>query len=216
MTIADLLAPLNTTLFTVFNAPVTVTEVLGFGTGALCVWLVAKQHLLNWPIGIANNLVFLALFATAGLYADAGLQVVYILLALYGWWAWMYGGSQHDTLRVGHTPRKTAIVLAAATVLATLGLWGLLDRMTDSTVPLWDAATTALSLAATYGQTRKHLECWWIWMAADVLYVPLYASKGLWLTALLYVGFFLLCLNGYLSWRKDLRQPALEAPAAAA
>jgi nicotinamide mononucleotide transporter len=215
MTLQDLLAPLNAPLFTLFNSPVTWTEVLGFGTGALCVWLVAKQHLWNWPIGLANNVLFLLLFATAGLYADAGLQVIYMILAVYGWWSWRFGGAQHDGLQVSAMPGRTAWLLGAATLLATLGLWALLDRVTDSSVPLWDAVTTALSLAATYGQTRKYLQCWWIWIAADVLYVPLYASKGLWLTAGLYVGFILLCLNGYLSWRRDLRQAPATLPVAA-
>lgn len=215
MTIQDLLAPLNAPIFTLFNSPVTWTEVLGFGTGALCVWLVAKQHLWNWPIGLANNMLFLLLFATAGLYADAGLQVIYMILAVYGWWSWRFGGAQHDGLKVSAMPGRTAWLLGAATLLATLGLWALLDRVTDSSVPLWDAVTTALSLAATYGQTRKYLQCWWIWIAADVLYVPLYASKGLWLTGGLYVGFILLCLNGYLSWRRDLRQAPATLPVAA-
>jgi nicotinamide mononucleotide transporter len=159
--------------------------------------------------------LFLLLFATAGLYADAGLQVVYMVLAVYGWWSWRFGGAQHDGLKVSAMPGRTALVLGAATLLTTLGLWALLDRVTDSSVPLWDAVTTALSLAATYGQTRKYLQCWWIWIAADVLYVPLYASKGLWLTAGLYVGFILLCLNGYLSWRRDLRQAPASVPVAA-
>ncbi|MFN3431137.1 MAG: nicotinamide riboside transporter PnuC, partial [Candidatus Sericytochromatia bacterium] len=150
---------------------------------------------------------FLALFATSGLYADAGLQVVYMGLALYGWWAWLHGGTDHGTLRVSRMPRATAIALGVATVAATIGLTLLLDRVTDSTVPAWDAVTTALSLAATYAQTRKQLACWWIWIAADVLYVPLYASKGLWLTALLYLGFIALCLNGYRSWKRDLHAP---------
>lgn len=215
MTLQDLLAPLNAPLFTIFNSPVTWTEVLGFGTGALCVWLVARQHLWNWPIGLANNVLFLLLFATAGLYADAGLQVVYMILAVYGWWSWRFGGAQHDGLKVSAMPGRTAWLLGVATLLATLGLWAMLDRVTDSSVPLWDAVTTALSLAATYGQTRKYLQCWWIWIAADVLYVPLYASKGLWLTAGLYVGFILLCLNGYLSWRRDLRQAPAAMPVAA-
>ncbi|WP_031186945.1 nicotinamide mononucleotide transporter family protein, partial [Streptomyces sp. NRRL S-1896] len=61
---------------TILDTPVSWTEVLGFGSGALCVWLVARQHLANWPIGIANNLFFILLFTQAGLYADAGLQIV--------------------------------------------------------------------------------------------------------------------------------------------
>lgn len=70
------------------------TEVLGFVTGAVCVVLVARQHIANWPVGIANNVFFIVLFVQSGLYADAGLQVVFIALAAYGWWSWTHGVDQ--------------------------------------------------------------------------------------------------------------------------
>ncbi|MZE77517.1 nicotinamide riboside transporter PnuC [Streptomyces xinghaiensis] len=206
MDIADLLAPLQQPLFTALDTPVSWVEVLGFGSGALCVWLVARQHIANWPIGIANNLFFILLFAGAGLYADAGLQVVYIALAVYGWRAWVTGGPEAASgrLPVSRTPARTWWVLASATLTGTVLLTLLLDRATDSTVPFWDALTTALSLAATYGQCRKKVESWYLWIAADVVYVPLYAYKGLYLTALLYLGFMALCLLGLRSWRREL------------
>jgi nicotinamide mononucleotide transporter len=208
MTLADVFAALSSPAVRVASNTVSWTEAIGFVTGSLCVWLVAKQHLWNWPIGIANNLLFLLLFATSGLYADAGLQVVYVILAVYGWWAWMFGGKDHDALAVTRTDRQTAIGLAVFVVLGTVALWLFLDHATDSSVPAFDAFTTSLSLAATWGQTRKQLECWWLWIAVDVVYVPLYAYKGLWLTAILYVGYMLLCINGYLTWRKGLATPA--------
>jgi nicotinamide mononucleotide transporter len=206
--LADLLAPLQQPLFTLLDTAVSWVEVLGFGSGALCVWLVARRHVANWPIGIANNVFFLLLFAASGLYADAWLQVVYIVLALYGWWSWVSGGAPDASgrLRVSHTGAGTWWLLGAATVAATALLSLLLDRTTDSTVPFWDALTTALSLAATYGQCRKKVESWYLWLAADVVYVPLYAVKGLYLTALLYVGFMALCVVGLLGWRRESRR----------
>ena len=205
MSLANVLEPLQQPLFTVLDTPVSWTEVLGFGSGALCVWLVARQHLANWPIGIANNLFFVLLFTQAGLYADAGLQLVFIALAAYGWWTWTHGGGPgSDALPVRRTSRTEWTWLLAAGAVGTLALTLLLDRATDSTVPFWDALTTALSLMATYGQCRKRLESWWLWIAADVVYVPLYAHKDLYLTSLLYVGFMTLCVLGLRSWTRDL------------
>lgn len=89
----------------------------------------------------------------------------------------------------------------------TLGLTLLLSRATDSTVPFWDALTTSLSLMATYGQCRKRVESWWLWIAADLVYIPLYAYKELYLTSLLYVGFLTLCLLGLRGWSRDLASP---------
>ncbi|MFF8269997.1 nicotinamide riboside transporter PnuC [Streptomyces sp. NPDC016562] len=182
------------------------TEVLGFVPGALCVWLVARQHIANWPIGIANNVFFIVLFTQAGLYADAGLQIVFIALAAYGWWSWTHGGGPGTTgaLPVRRTTRTEWAALAAAGAVGVLALTLLLSRATDSTVPFWDALTTGLSLAATYGQCRKLVESWWLWIAADLIYIPLYAYKGLHLTALLYVGFLALCVAGLLGWRRTL------------
>ncbi|MDT9693131.1 nicotinamide riboside transporter PnuC [Streptomyces sp. P9(2023)] len=217
MSLADVLEPLQQPLFTLLDTPVSWTEVLGFGSGALCVWLVARQHLANWPVGIANNLFFVLLFTQAGLYADAGLQIVFITLAVYGWWTWTHGGGPgSDSLPVRRTTRTEWTWLLTAGAVGTVGLTLLLDRATDSTVPFWDALTTALSLMATYGQCRKRLESWWLWIAADVVYVPLYAYKELYLTSLLYVGFMTLCVLGLRNWNRDLAgRRAIPAEAAA-
>jgi nicotinamide mononucleotide transporter len=187
--------------FTAFGVGTTWAEVLGFGTGLVNVGLLVRRHILNWPVGILNVLLLMLVFWTAGLYADATLQIVYVVLGGYGWWAWLYGGTSRTPLTVRGTTRTEWLVLAAAGVLLTGGLWMFLDRLTGSTVPLADALTTALSLLATYGQSRKLVESWWLWIAADLIYIPLYAYKDLWLTALLYVGFLLLCVLGLRSWR---------------
>ncbi|MGW4480937.1 nicotinamide riboside transporter PnuC [Rhodococcus triatomae] len=193
---------LNSTAFTAFGAPTTWAEVIGFVTGAWCVYLVGRQSLWNWPIGIANNLVWILLFATAGLYADSGLQVVYIALALWGWSNWARG-RDGGALHVTSTRAGEWAMLAAIGVGGTVALTVLLDTATGSTVPFWDAVTTVLSLLATWGQAKKKWESWLLWIAADLIYIPLYFHKGLTLTALLYAGFLLLCVRGLLAWRRS-------------
>ncbi|GAB4056999.1 nicotinamide riboside transporter PnuC [Catellatospora paridis] len=200
--------------FTVRDTPMTWAEVLGFLTGVLNVWLLVRQDVANWAVGILNVLLLMVVFATYGLYADAGLQVLYVVLGLLGWWQWLRGGDRGGRLEVSRTTRAEWTVLAVAGVAATAGLWLLLDRVTDSTVPLADALTTVLSLVATYLQTRKKLESWWIWIVADLIYIPLYLYKDLWLTGALYVVFLGLCVAGLLAWQNALRA-RVPAPAAA-
>jgi nicotinamide mononucleotide transporter len=146
--------------------------------------------------------LLMVVFWSAGLYADASLQLVYIVLGLIGWWTWQYGGEQHAALRVRTTSPREWAGLAVAGAALTGGLWLFLDRLTGSTVPAADAVTTALSLLATYGQIRKLVENWWLWIAADLIYIPLYGYKDLWLTAILYVAFLVLCILGLRSWRR--------------
>lgn len=200
---------LNSTAFTAFGAPTSWAEVLGFVTGAWCVLLVGRQSVWNWPIGIANNLVWILLFATAGLFADSALQIVYIALAVWGWRNWVHGRAG-DTLPVTGTTGTEWMWLAGAGIAGTGALMLLLDTATSSTVPFWDAVTTVLSLLATWGQATKRWESWLLWITADLIYIPLYLHKGLTLTALLYCGFLLLCVRGLLAWRRSrATEPAL-------
>ncbi|MEO3744081.1 nicotinamide riboside transporter PnuC [Plantactinospora sp. B5E13] len=199
---------LNSAAFTVFGAPTSWAELLGFATGLLCVYLVVRQHIANWPVGILNVLLLMVVFWSAGLYADAGLQIVYVLLGAYGWWSWTFGGAGRSTLRVRRTSRPEWLGLAVAGIVLTGALWYFLDRFTGSTVPLPDALTTALSLLATYGQARKLVESWWFWITVDLVYIPLYGYKDLWLTAILYLAFLALCVLGLRAWRADLRRAA--------
>ena len=93
--------------------PLSLTEALGFATGGTCVWLCVREHIWNWPLGLANNVIFFVLFGHSRLYADMGLQSVYFAFGVYGWWNWLYGGQQHGALNITRTPRLEALALAA-------------------------------------------------------------------------------------------------------
>jgi nicotinamide mononucleotide transporter len=182
--------------------PVSLAELFGDATGIACVWLTARRHIANWPVGLANNAFFLLLFWWAKLYGDAALQLVFAALGVYGWWAWARPGEAERPVR-----RTTALEWAALvplTAAATAGAAAWLARHTDSPVPRWDAAVLCLSLAATYCQARKQLESWWLWIAVDVLSVPLYVVRRLYPTAALYAVFLVLCVGGLRAWSREL------------
>ena len=177
------------------------TEVLGFATGAACVFLAARRNIWTFPVGIANNIVFVVLFVESALYADAGLQLVYLALGVHGWVAWARRGPATEGF-ARRTPRRAWAPLLVAALVGTVVLAVLLASFTDSTTEVPDAATTAVSLVAQYMLNRRWLENWFVWIAVDVAYVGLYAVKGLWITALLYALFIGLCVDGYRAWRR--------------
>lgn len=183
--------------------PYGLTETLGFVTGAACVYLVVKENVWNFPVGIANNVFFLALFAGARLYGDAALQIVYVALGLQGWYLWLRGGRGRTALAVSRAPRRLLAGVVVFVVAGTAALTPALRAAGDS-APLLDALTTVLSLAAQYLLNRKVIENWLLWITADVLYVYLYLARGLQLTAVLYFVFLCLCVAGLLSWRRTL------------
>ena len=177
-------------------------ELLGFITGAACVWLCVTASIWNWPTGIANNIFYIVVFWQSGLYGDSLLQWVYLAIAVYGWWHWPHGGADHSRLNVTRTSAGAFARYLIATAMGTLILFELLRRFTNSTVPFWDGLTTALSLTAQYMLTRKVIENWWFWITADVIYIALYVYKRLYLTSVLYAIFLGMCIVGLRQWRQ--------------
>lgn len=195
--------------------PYSLTETLGFVTGAACVYLVVRQNIWNFPVGLANNVFFIVLFMKTRLYGDAGLQVVYIFLGVHGWYWWLHGGQNRTALAVRHAPRRVLGVLAGVVLVGTAGLAFAL-RAAGGSAPVLDALTTVLSLAAQYLLNCKYVENWHVWIAADLIYLYLYTSRGLHLTAILYFVFLCLCVAGLVSWRRSMAQRQALAPVGAA
>src|SRR5262245_21661144 len=98
-------------------------EAVSFVTGAACVWLTVRENVWNFPIGLVNVATFGFVFLRAGLFADAGLQVVYLLLCARGWYLWLHGGRDGTRLHVTRAWRGELGGVLAGVVLLTLLLW---------------------------------------------------------------------------------------------
>jgi nicotinamide mononucleotide transporter len=180
-------------------------EIVAAIVGAISVFLSGRQRLLAWPTAIVNVLLYAVVFHRAKLYADMGLQVVYAILSCYGWYEWKYGGAQRTPLPVARTAARLWPLLLAIAAAVTLLVGGGLARWTDASIPYIDAALTAVSLVAQWMMTRKLLENWLVWIAVDVVYVPVFVSRGLYVTAALYAVFLGLAIAGWVAWRRDWR-----------
>jgi nicotinamide mononucleotide transporter len=181
-------------------------ELAGFLTGALCVWLLIRQNIWNWPVGIANNIFYIVIFFNSGLYADMGVQFVYIAVAIYGWWNWLHGGVDHAELKVARTSSAGLLGYTALAAFGTAVLYWVLHRFTPSTVPFADGLTSSLFLTAQYMMSRKLIENWWLWIVGDVLVIGLYIYKHLYLTSVLYVIFLAMCVAALVEWERTARR----------
>lgn len=187
-------------------------ELFGFVTGVANVWLVTRQSVWSWPLGVLNAVMYLVVFARAGLYSDSGLQVVYFMLSLYGWWHWTRGNAANPAtgeqvpaqLPVTSTSPELALLLSIIVLVTWISLAQITSRIPGAALPWLDALLVAISLVAQWMMTRKLLANWLLWIAADVVYIGLFVNRGLPLTALLYGIFLALAVWGYISWRRSM------------
>ncbi|MTH55080.1 nicotinamide riboside transporter PnuC [Bacillus mangrovi] len=185
-------------------------EIAASLAGLVCVWLNAKENIWAYPIGIVNLTLFFFIFYEVKLYADAVLQIIFLVLSIYGWVVWL-------TKREGHSVRPTRKITRNETVFLFTGIllvavsWGYgLSAYTDASIPYADASMASMSIFAQAFLSRKVLENWLIWIAVDILSVGIYLYKGLPLIAFTYFVFLLICIYGYISWKKEWQSARLQ------
>ncbi len=182
----------------------TWLEYFGFITTIACIYLAAKENILNWPVSILSIVISAIIYFESYLFGDFALQFYFLFTAFYGWWFWVKKKDQQDKPIVSISMQGWLIVTVTIVVL-TFVLGYLLDRYTPSNVPFEDGFCTAVSLVAQIMLTRKILENWLLWILVNICYVPLLIYKNLNLYALLYVILVFIAIRGYLDWRKTYR-----------
>ena len=173
--------------------------------GLWSVWAYTRQSMWAWPSGLINVVLFIVLFWKSQLYGETGLQVVFVVLQIYGWWCWWRGTGTGDALPITRTSPRLWTVLAAVSVAGIVPLGLFLQHWTTSNTPWWDAVPTILSLVAQWMISKKKLENWYVWIVVDVFSIPLFAYKELYLVSILYAVFLVLCILGVRTWTKTYR-----------
>ena len=180
----------------------------------LSVWFSARNSVHTWWSGIVGCALYGFLFFETRLYADVTLQLFFIGSCIAGWWNWKRGGSRvvapdgggtatvPAELPITRVAPLTAALFLAIAIVAALGYGWLLERLTNAANPFIDSSVLALSILAQLLMVGRKLESWPVWFVVDCIAVPLYASKGLWLTAAVYAFFLVLVVMGWLRWSK--------------
>jgi len=182
----------------------SLLEVSGVVTGILCVYLAAKNKIWSWPLAIISVLIYVVIFTEARLYADAGLQIYFLIMNIYGWYFWGRTSDQQSKVPVSKISFKESLLSIISILLFTAVLGTYLYKGTDASFPYVDSFCTACSLVAQLLLARKIIENWIIWIAVDIIYVWVYISKDLHLTAGMYTLYIFIAAIGYVDWKKSL------------
>ncbi|MDE0880681.1 MAG: nicotinamide riboside transporter PnuC [Sphingomonas bacterium] len=178
--------------------------------------LVARRSIVNYPVAIVAVAIYAGIFADARLYSDMVLQGFFLVVNVYGWIDWARVKGQAGEVVVGTLAVRTRTLWVVG-IAGAAAAWGTgMHAFTDAAYPWWDAGIAAASVAAQVLQARRRVESWWLWIAVDVVSVPLYAVKGLWFTTALYVVLLVISVAGLIDWRRALGRQAHVAGAEAA
>lgn len=181
-----------------------VTTILGL----IYIWLEYRAHIALWVIGIIMPALDVILYWNHGLYGDAGMACYYTFAACYGLYVWKFVKTRKkkEPLPIVYMPRRLYLPTAACFFVAWGAIYYVLITWTDSTVPVLDSFTNALSFVGMWALARKYLEQWLFWMVVDIVCTVLYIQKGIPFKACLYGLYVVIAVAGYQKWKKEAKR----------
>lgn len=180
-------------------------EIIAVALGVANILLVARRSIWNFPVALVMVTLYARIFWDAKLYSDAGLQVFFFAVNLYGWWSWRANKAEAGEIVVERLTHAALVAWIGGSILAVLAWGTIMARLTDASLPYADASVAMLSVAAQLLMTWRKLENWYWWIIVNIISVGLYAVKGLYLTTGLYALFLGLAVWGLINWHKTAR-----------
>ena len=168
--------------------------------------LAMREHIGCWFCALVSTAIYTRLYWDVSLFMDSLLNVYYMGMAVYGWYAWRRGGEDHQGIAIRTWPLTAHVIALSVIVVLALINGFLLSRYTQAAFPYLDSLTTWASILTTWMVTRKVLENWIYWIFIDALSIYLYIERGLMLTAGLFALYVVIAVFGFLEWRKNYQQ----------
>ena len=190
----------------------TPLEIAANAVTTLSIWLAARNNRHTWTTGIAGCALFAVQFYLVQLYADVTLQVFFMATSAAGWWHWRRADNRGSGVEqpVTRASLKAVLFMVTAAITVTAAYGYLLHRYTDAYMPYLDASVLAFSVVAQCLLMRRQVQTWPVWLIVNTLCVPLFASRGLWLTAALYSAYWVNAWYGWSRWRVAMRRSESE------
>lgn len=188
-----------------------ILEILGFSVGVLYLWWEYHANSKLWFASIVMPTISMWVYLRKGIYADFAINIYYFLIAIYGYIVWTRKRTRHDEdvpkkeeLPISHISKTRLVGCVAVFFALWIAFYCVLRFVTDSSVPVADSFTTALSIVAMWMLAQKYVEQWIAWIAVDAVCVGLYAYKGIYLYAVLYSVYTVIAFVGYRNWKRKM------------
>jgi nicotinamide mononucleotide transporter len=180
-------------------------EAIAMVTAIAYLWLAIRQNIWCWAAAVISTTIYTFVMYGAGLYMESALQIFYIALAVYGWHSWRQGSRPGESgLVISTWSARHHLFAVGGILLLAIGSGLLLHKFTVAALPYLDSFTTWGAIVATYMVARKILENWLYWFVIDSVSVYLYVSRGLYLTAMLFLIYLVMIFFGYRVWRRSM------------
>ena len=178
----------------------SIIEWLGVLTGLLYVILISFKNITAWLFALLSSAIYVYLCFISNLFLETGLQLFYVAMAIFGWLKWKKDSLENETNIIKWDYRLHLLnILISGSLTFIIGY--IFDNFTSQANPYTDAFSTIFSLVATFMVTKKVLENWIYWVFIDAVCIYLFASRGLYLTSLLFILYTSIAVIGYFQWR---------------
>ncbi|MGY4720983.1 nicotinamide riboside transporter PnuC [Naumannella huperziae] len=207
---------LNAQIDVGFGQPILLREIVGNGFGLASAVLGMRRKVWAWPVGIVGNVLLFTVFLGGAfgtpqqldLWGQAGRQVFFFAVSVYGWIRWATYARHHPGDHVGVQPRWAGrsgrLQLIIGGLVGWIGFYFVLTAL-ESWNALADAWILTGSILATYGMARGWTEFWLIWVAVDIVGIPLLLAGGFYPSAIMYAIYGGFVIAGFFAWRRDTR-----------
>ena len=182
----------------------SIQELVAVILAVLYLALAVRQNIYCWHAAFLSSAIFLVVFWQVDLFMESGLQIYYLVMAVYGWWSWRYGNQDRQSLHISTWPISYHL-LAISIIAAATWISGQLLAETNQRLAYLDSFTTWSAILTTFMVARKVLENWIYWIVIDTASIYLYLDRGLYFTALLFTIYIVIILFGFRAWLKDYR-----------
>ena len=184
-------------------AVTTSLEIISVIFGLIYVYLAARENIWCWPAALIGTGTAIYLFWDASLIMESALNVYYLAMAFFGWWQWQYGSSNKNELPISSWRPQHHIIALVIIASLTIIFGYVLSSKTSAALPYVDSFTTWAAVVTTWMVARKVLENWLYWMVINPVSVWLFAERGLYLYALLFIAYSIIPIFGYIKWRRN-------------